>query len=85
MSLFLARARSSDRYRELCRVPATSDGNLLEGTDDGTAEAQIDFLRWAIQQARPDTVIEVGTHKGMFGYLVSLILERAVLHTWHCA
>jgi hypothetical protein len=81
MSLFLAHARSSELYRELCRVPATGDGNLLEGTDDATAEAQIEFIRWAFQRARPDTIIEVGTHKAMFGYLLSLLSERLVLHT----
>jgi predicted O-methyltransferase YrrM len=81
MSLFLDYARSTDLYQELCRVAATGDGNLLERTDDLTAEAQAEFLRLGLQLASPKIIVETGTNKGMFGYLVSLICRRVVMHT----
>jgi hypothetical protein len=81
MSLFLDHARSTELYRRLCRVPATDDGNLLEHTSDQVAEAQTEFLRWALQLARPKVLLETGTHKALFGYVVSLLLRDVVLHT----
>jgi hypothetical protein len=81
MSLFLDRARSTDLYRELCQVPGTEDGNLLERTDPETATAQTEFLRWALQLARPRTLLEAGTHKGLFAYFVSLVLDGVEVHT----
>src|SRR6516162_8122091 len=81
MCLFVKYARSTDLYRQLCRVPGTRDGNLLEATDDAIAEAQVEFLRWALRLAGAGTVIEVGTHKGMFGYLLSLVCHGIEMHT----
>jgi len=60
MSLFLARARETPLYRELCALLGTEDGNLLERTGETVAEAQIEFLRWALARARPRVVLEVG-------------------------
>jgi hypothetical protein len=81
MTLFLDYARSTELYKHLRSVPATRDGNLLEYTDDRTAEAQTEFLRWALHLAGPQVVLETGTNKGMFGYLISLLLKGVVLHT----
>jgi hypothetical protein len=81
MSLFLDHVRSTDLYKELCRLSATDDGNLLEHTSDEVAEAQTEFLRWALLLARPKVIVETGTNKGLFGYLVSLLLQDIVLHT----
>lgn len=82
MSLFLDRLRSTDLYRKLCGVIASDDGNLLEQTNDQLAEAQVEFLRWALQMARPRLILETGTDKGFFGYLLSWLLEDAELHTF---
>ncbi len=46
-----------------------------------TAEAQIEFLRWALHLANPRIIIETGTHKGLFGYLVSVLMKDVVIHT----
>jgi hypothetical protein len=81
MNLFLAHARSTDLYKQLCRVSATDDGNLLEHTSDQVAEAQTEFLRWALQLARPKVIVETRANKGLFGYFVSLLLHDVVLHT----
>jgi precorrin-6B methylase 2 len=45
------------------------------------AEAQIEFLRWSLALTRPRVVLEVGTNKGLFPYLVSLLLEGVEVHT----
>jgi hypothetical protein len=82
MSQFLDHARSTDLYRRLCQIGNTGDGNLLELTDDRTAEAQTEFLRWALLLADPKVVIETGTDKGLFGYLLSLVLRQVELHTF---
>jgi hypothetical protein len=81
MGLFLDYVRSTDLYRQLCELPATGEGNLLERTDDTTAEAQAEFLRWALALARPTVLLETGTNKGLFAYLVSLLLEGVKIHT----
>jgi hypothetical protein len=81
MRPFLDRARATDLYRELCALPATDEGNLLERADDDVAEAQVEFLRWALGLARPRVLLEVGTHKGLFPYLVSPLLEGVEVHT----
>ncbi len=82
MSLFLDHARSTDLYKALCGVLASDDGNLLERTDIKTAEAQTEFLRWALHVAGPQTIIEIGTNKGMFIYFVSLVARGVTIHTF---
>lgn len=82
MALFLEYARSTNLFRELCQQFVSPDGNLLESTDDRTAEAQVEFLRWAIHLAQPQAIIETGTNKGFFGYFLSLIADGVVLHTF---
>ena len=78
------RPRSTDLYRQLCRLPGSGDGNLLESTDDVTAEAQTEFLRWALHRAAPHVVLEIGTNKGLFGYFLALVLRDVELHTLDC-
>ena len=84
MHPFLEFARSTDLYRALCAREAGGDGNLLERTDESTAAAQTEFLRWAFQQAAPQVVLETGTNKGLFAYLLSLIGHGLTLHTFDC-
>src|SRR5205809_1157187 len=82
MSLFLEYARSQELYKALCGAVSSEDGNLLERTDMKTAEAQTEFLRWARNLARPKTIIEIGTNKGLFGYFVSLVAQGGTIHTF---
>ncbi len=82
MSDFVTFARSTDLYRRLCATFTSPEGNLLELTEEDTVEAQVEFLRWALACAKPTRLIEIGTHKGFFGYLLSLILDSAELHTF---
>ena len=82
MSLFLDHARSTELYRKLCAAVESADGNLLERTDDKTAEAQVEFLRWALAQARPAVIVETATNKGLFLYLVSLLCRDVTVHTF---
>lgn len=84
MNSFLDYAQSTDLYRALCQCGASGDGNLLERTDEPTAAAQIEFLRWAFQLSTPKVVLETGTNKGLFGYLLSLIGRGITLHTFDC-
>jgi hypothetical protein len=81
MQRFIEWARSSPLYRELCRIPGTGDGNLLERTDPLVAEAQTQFLAWALALANPQLVLEVGTDKGLFPYFMSLLLDGVEVHT----
>jgi Methyltransferase domain len=82
MGHFLNYARSTDLYRQLCRSSILEDGNLLERTDDLTAEAQTEFLRWALTLAAPAVILETGANKGLFAYLLSLLTCNVTLHTF---
>lgn len=84
MHPFLEFARSTDLYRSLCQRDAGGDGNLLERTDEQTAAAQLEFLRWAFQLSAPQIVLETGTNKGLFAYLLSLIGSGITLYTFDC-
>jgi hypothetical protein len=84
MSLFLDYSRSTPLYRSLCEISVSEDGNLLERTNDRTAESQIEFLRWSLHLADPQVVLETGTNKGLFVYLLSLICKGVTVHTFDC-
>src|SRR5262245_38727324 len=84
MSAYLDYLRSTGLYTELLRLPAPEDSDLLDHTDDCTADAQVEFLRWALQLANPQVLLETGTHRGFFGYLVSSLTRGATLHTMDC-
>lgn len=86
MSLFLDYLRSLPIYQELCAVHDSDEGNTLELVDDTTAEAQVEFHRWALSMVRAENpegieVLEVGTNKGMFGLLLWHIDPLAGLYT----
>jgi hypothetical protein len=82
MSLFVDYLRSTPLYRELCALTEYPGGNLLENTSDETAEAQTEFLRWALRLAQPASIIETGTNKGMFAYFLSQVCRGVTLHTF---
>jgi len=58
-------------YAALCRASDAGEGNLLQHTDRATAAAQIATISWVVgRYGPPTTVIEVGTNKALFGYLL---------------
>lgn len=71
MSLFVDYVRSTPLYGDLCELTFSPHGNLLERVSDETVEAQTEFLRWALEIARPTVIVETGTNKGMFGCFLS--------------
>lgn len=86
MSLFLDYIRTTECYKALCQVHDSNEGNTLEIIDDTTAEAQVEFHRWALSMVRAENpdgiqVLEVGTNKGMFGLLLLQLDPVAGLHT----
>jgi prepilin-type processing-associated H-X9-DG protein len=86
MSLFLDYLRSLPIYQELCAVHDSDEGNTLELVDDTTAEAQVEFHRWALGLVRANNsnsvnTLEIGTNKGMFGLLLWQVDPLAGLYT----
>jgi hypothetical protein len=84
--LFLDYLRGTDTYKQLCAVHDSNEGNTLEIIDDATAEAQIEFHRWALALVRAENpegieVLEIGTNKGMFGLLLLHVDPLAGLYT----
>ncbi len=69
--LFLDHLRSTPLYRALCAVHDSPEGNTLELIDPLTAEAQIEFHRWALSMAAADRILEIGHNKGMYGLLLA--------------
>jgi Methyltransferase domain len=86
MSLFLDYIRTTECYKALCQVHDSNEGNTLELIDDTTAEAQVEFHRWALGMVRAENpdgieVLEIGTNKGMFGLLLLHLDPLAGLYT----
>jgi predicted O-methyltransferase YrrM len=82
--LFLDYLRNTECYKLLCQVHDSNEGNTLEIIDDRTAEAQVEFHRWAwslvlAEFAEASEVLEVGHNKGMFGLLFSTICPNGGL------
>jgi predicted O-methyltransferase YrrM len=78
----LEHLRAQPLYRRLRDGFDSAEGNLLEVTDDQTATAQVETLRWAIQRAAPRVLLETGTNKGYFGFLLTHITRDVTLHTF---
>ncbi len=73
--------RTLPAYTKLINVHKTGEGNLLELTDTSTVEAQISFFIWALSKARVLSVLEIGTNKGLFGLLLSILRPNVDLTT----
>jgi len=80
--LFVNSLREQALYRQLASTYETVEGNLLERADDRTTAAQIEALRYFIHVARPQRVLETGTGKSMFGYVLSHLVHRVTLYTF---
>lgn len=73
----LAILRDHPIYRALALSYATHEGTLFEGQSDPAVWAQVKAIAWAYELAgRPDRVVETGTAKGFFGYLLGVLRGR---------
>lgn len=75
MTLFVQYLRQQEPYKILSNMPHGVEGNLLEIVDnDLSSESQIEFIRYMVKLAGyPEVVIETGTNKGYFSYILSEI------------
>ena len=78
--------RSTPIYQMLCGVHTSPEGNLLENIISiETSTAQISFFKYALNIIKHQNIegclLEVGTNKGFFGYIASIILGQRTLHT----
>lgn len=80
---FLEHLRSQHTFKSLCALHPDGEGNSLEHTDDGTATAQIAFFCYLIMNIQPQKILETGTNKGLFAYLLSnIVTEPVTLYTF---
>ena len=80
--LFVNYLRSQELFHRLAGVYETVEGNLLERADDRTTEAQVEAIRYAVHRARPARVLETGSNKSLFGYVLSHVTHDVVLYTF---
>jgi predicted O-methyltransferase YrrM len=80
--LFADYLRSQELFRRLAGTYDTVEGNLLERADALTTEAQLEALRYALHQARPRRVLETGTNKSLFGYVLAHLVHDVDLYTF---
>jgi predicted O-methyltransferase YrrM len=80
--LFVDYLRDQELYQQLANSYDTVEGNLLERADARTTAAQIEALRYAIRLAQPRSVLETGTGKSMFGYVLSHLVHGVTLYTF---
>lgn len=79
---FITYLKSQPLYHMLANQASILEGNLLEYNDPLTAESQVNLIRYAIDRAKPVKVLETGTNKGYFAYLLSYILNGVDLYTF---
>jgi predicted O-methyltransferase YrrM len=77
--MLLDKIRSHKAYELLRGVHNSDEGNILEITDERTAEAQIEFMRWVMAEMYPRNILEIGFNKGMFGLLLHFIRPHSYL------
>lgn len=69
-------------YRELSGLFESKDGNLFEKSDPVTIAAQVKAIEYAVERCQPRTVLETGTNKGYFGYVIDLMRDHMKLYTF---
>lgn len=72
---------TQDIYNQLFASVESGEGNLLR-SDPETAEAQFHFLLLTLNRAKPKKVLETGTNKGSFSYVLSHILHDVDIYTF---
>lgn len=73
---------SMELYRELVGLFESEDGNLFEKSDPVTIAAQVKAIEYAIKRCQPRAVLETGTNKGYFGYVIDLMRDHMQLYTF---
>ena len=80
--LFVEHLRHQPLFQELAASFETIEGNLLERADPWTTEAQIETIRYLVQLTQARRVLETGTNKSLFGYVLSHLTHDACLYTF---
>ena len=80
--LYVNYLREQKLFHQLAGSYETVEGNLLEQADEHTTAVQIEALRYAINLVRPQSILEAGTGKGMFGYILSHLTQGVTLYTF---
>lgn len=68
--MMIEELRSTELYKQLIAVNPSDEGNLLENTD-GSEAAQVKFIVDLLLSLKPEFIMEVGTNKALFSYVVS--------------
>jgi predicted O-methyltransferase YrrM len=79
---FVEHLRRQDLFRQLAESYETVEGNCLERADPRTTAAQIEAIRLALRLTRPRCVLETGTNKSLFGYVLSQLARDVTLYTF---
>ena len=79
---FVEHLRRQDLFRQLAATYDTVEGNMLERAGARTTAAQVEAVRYALRLARPRAVLETGTNKSLFGYLLSQLARDLTLYTF---
>ncbi len=79
---FVEHLRRQELFHQLAATYETVEGNLLERAGARTTAAQIEAVRYALRLARPTAVLETGTNKSLFGYVLSQLARGLTLYTF---
>ncbi len=77
----LAKLRDLPLYSALIASVRSSEGNTLEG-DDERAALRLGTIIRMLDIAKPSSVIETGTNKGLFGFILHALHPGASLCTF---
>lgn len=79
---FVNYLKAQPLYQLLAAQSTLQEGNLLEYNDQLTAESQVNMLMFALNLAKPKKILETGTNKGYFAYLLSFLVQGVDLYTF---
>jgi predicted O-methyltransferase YrrM len=79
---FVRQLREQELFRMLAATYETVEGTLLEHADPDTMLAQVQAIRHAVWLTRPHRILETGTAKCLFGYLLAHLVPQATLYTF---
>ncbi len=79
---FASVLRDADLGQRLSANYQTVEGTFLEHADERTHYSQLETLRWLVSISGAAEVIETGTAKGYFGYILSQLIESGNLTTF---
>lgn len=82
MSLLINDLKAKPLYHLLAAQTTLQEGNLLEYNDPLTAQSQVNMLQYAVNLAKPTKILETGTNKGYFAYVLSHLVAGADLYTF---